>query len=56
LSAVKRTMQAGEGLSIRDGIDLEIRHFMKHTQGEACATEMARASLQNLERSKQSVA
>lgn len=48
LSAVKRTIQAGESLSIEDGINLEIRNFMEHTKNEPCVRELAWASLRDL--------
>lgn len=48
LSVVKKTMQAGEGLRIEDGIELEIRAFIDHTINEPRVTELASASLKSL--------
>jgi enoyl-CoA hydratase/carnithine racemase len=46
LSVVKRMIQAGERLSIADGIDLEIRTFIDHTRNEPQVREMFWASLE----------
>ena len=47
LSIVKRTIQAGESLSIEDGVDLEIRNFVNYTRNEPYAREMFWASLKD---------
>lgn len=47
LSIVKQTMQAGEGLSLDAGIDLEIRNFVDYTRKEAYVREMVWASLKD---------
>ena len=47
LSVVKKTIQAGEGLSLDDGIDLEIRTFIDYTRNEPRVREMVWASLKD---------
>ena len=52
LSVVKKTIQAGEGLSLEDGIDLEIRTFIDYTRNEPRVREMVWASLKDSQKSQ----
>lgn len=51
LSVVKKTVQGGEGLSLEDGVNLEIRTFIDYTRNEPQVTEMAWASIKDASKS-----
>jgi enoyl-CoA hydratase/carnithine racemase len=47
LSVVKKTIQGGEGLSIRDGVELEIRNFLDYMGNQPYPREMFWASIKD---------